>query len=92
MVFTILMKLQNIWHCKERSLFWVIIFNIYTDLASQYLLPVLLRTEKSRRSVGLTALAESPLARIYSHNSTLLLDTFDRTRETLLSRVTPQLC
>jgi hypothetical protein len=79
------------WRCKEESLFWVIVYNIDTALASQYLLSILLIIDRSRRAGTLRALAESSLARIYSHISTSSLDTLDRTRESLLSRVTPHL-
>jgi hypothetical protein len=66
-------------------------YNIYIALASQYLFSVLLSTDRSRSSGALTALAESPLARIYYHISKSSLDTHDRTRESLTSRVTTPL-
>ena len=41
------------------SLFCVIVYNIYNILATQYLLSILLITERSRRSGSLRALAEA---------------------------------
>jgi hypothetical protein len=76
---------------KKSICFGKLFTNIYTALASQYLLSILLITDRSRRSGDLRALAENSLARIYSHFSTSSLDTLDRTRESLLSRVTPNL-
>ena len=73
----------------KSSLFCVIVYNIYSALASQYLLSVRLFPERSRRSGALSALADSSVARIYSHFSTSSLDTLDRTRDSLLSPVTP---